>query len=99
MATVRRALPVIAPLAVLQAVRRALARWVARVDLVVQAVVGSIAVLSAVASAVQSLAAVAAIRDNAGTVPTVKEQCADLTPPRAMARVAARAVKAVNQAR
>lgn len=94
-----RALPVIAPLAVLLAVHRVLARWVVRVDLVVQAVVGSIAVLSAVASAAQSLGAVAAIRDNAGTALTAKEQYADLTPPRAMVRDVAKAAKAVNQAR
>jgi hypothetical protein len=94
-----RVLPVIAPLAELLAVHRVLARWVVRVDLVVQAVVGSIVVLSAVASAVQYLGAVAATRDNAGTALTAKEQSADLTPPRAMVRDGAKAAKAANQAR
>jgi hypothetical protein len=94
-----RALPVTAPLAVLLAVHRVLARWVVRVDLVVLAVVGSIAVLSAAASAAQYQGAVAAIRDNAGTALTAKEQYADLTPPRAMVRDVAKAAKAANQAR
>ena len=90
---------VIAPLAVLLAAHRVLARWVVRVDQVVQAVVGSIVVLSAVVSAAQSQGAVAAIRDNAGTAPIAKERYADLTPPRAMVRDVAKAAKAANQVR